>query len=382
MPRVFLQGIDERRPSPRKYCQMAYVLMVAGLVLLAIGAELLVRGASALARAVGLPSLIIGLTVVSFGTSAPELAVGLKAGLDGQADLAFGNVVGSNTFNVLFILGVSALIVPLTVSAQLVRLDVPVMIGASALTWIVAADGVIRRGEGWALCAGIVGYTVLLIRLGKKHQPPCDQSESKQTAPQEPNRLLASVLSVLLGLVLLVVGARWLVQGAVDIAQLLGVSELLVGLTIVAAGTSLPEVATSVVASIRRERDIAVGNIVGSNIFNVLAVLGGTAAASRAGVAVSPTALRFDVPVMMAVALACLPIFFTGGRISRWEGALFLGYYAAYVTYLVLGASHHESLPAFSAVMIFFVLPGTALGIAVSVVCALRKTTLEVRIGS
>ena len=177
---------------------------------------------------------------------------------------------------------------------------------------------------------------------------------------------------VLLGLVLLVLGARWLVQGAADLARLLGVSELLIGLTIVAAGTSLPEAATSVVAAVRRERDIAVGNIVGSNIFNMLAVLGASAAASPGGVAVPQTALHFDVPVMAAAALACLPVFFTGGRISRPEGALFLGYYAAYVTYLILGASHHEALPAFSMAMLFFVLPGTVLGIGVSVVWALR----------
>lgn len=351
---------------------MAYMLMLAGLGLLVIGGELLVRGASALARAVGVPSLIIGLTVVAFGTSAPELAVSLKAGLGGQADLALGNVVGSNTFNVLFILGISALIVPLAVSTQLVRLDVPVMIGASATTWFLAADGVVSRGEGGMFCAGIVGYTALLIWLGKKQQPSSDQSAPRPTAPPEPIRLRATVLPVLVGLVLLVIGARWVVEGAVELARLLGVSELLVGLTIVAAGTSLPELATSVVAAIRKERDIAVGNIVGSNIFNLWAVLGAAAAASPAGVSVSPTAFRFDLPVMMAVALACLPIFFTGGRISRWEGALFLGYYAAYVTYLVLGASHHESLPAFSAVMFFFVLPGTVLGIAVSVVSALR----------
>lgn len=351
---------------------MAYMLMLAGLGLLVIGGELLVRGASALARAVGLPSLIIGLTVVAFGTSAPELAVSLKAGLGGQADLALGNVVGSNTFNVLFILGISALIVPLAVSAQLVRLDVPVMIGASAATWFLAADGVVSRGEGGVFCAGIAGYTALLIWLGKKHQPPSGQSASRPAAPPEPVRLRATVFPVLVGLVLLVIGARWVVEGAVELARLLEVSELLVGLTIVAAGTSLPELATSVVASIRKERDIAVGNIVGSNIFNLWAVLGAAAAASPTGVEVSPTAFRFDLPVMMAVALACLPVFFTGGRISRWEGALFLGYYAAYVTYLVLGASHHESLPAFSAVMFFFVLPGTVLGITVSVVCALR----------
>ncbi len=352
---------------------MVYLLVFAGLGLLVAGAELLVRGASALARAVGMPSLIIGLTVVAFGTSAPEFAVSLEAGLGGQADIALGNVVGSNTFNVLLILGVSALVAPLAVSAQLVRLDVPVMIAASLLTWVAAADGVVARWEGLALFAGIIAYTALLIRLGKKGQPAPVPVAPRQEAGRGPAGLVKPALLVLVGLVLLVAGARWLVQGAVDLARLLGVSELLISLTIVAAGTSLPELATSVVASLRGERDIAVGNIVGSNIFNILAVLGASAAASPAGVAVSPTALHFDVPVMVGAAVACLPIFFTGARISRWEGALFVGYYAAYVAYLVLSASRGETLPAFSAAMIFFVLPATVLGVAASVFWALRN---------
>ena len=171
---------------------------------------------------------------------------------------------------------------------------------------------------------------------------------------------------------MLALGARWLVAGAVDVARMLGVSELMIGLTIVAAGTSMPEVATSVVASLRGERDIAIGNVVGSNIFNILAVLGLSAALAPQGVAAAPSALRFDIPVMSAVAFACLPIFFTGGKISRWEGALFLGYYFAYVTYLVLGASQHGSLPAFSVAMVYFVLPGTLLGLVVSVLWAIR----------
>ncbi len=358
---------------------MVYLLAFAGLGFLVLGAELLVRGASALARAVGLPSLIIGLTIVAFGTSAPEFAVSLKASLGGQTDIAVGNVVGSNTFNVLFILGISALIVPLTVSSQLVRLDVPVMIGVSVLTWILAADGVVSRWDGMLLLAGIMAYTSLLIRLGKKQQIPSVQPGPEEIAKPRRGRLLVPLVLVLLGLVLLVLGARWLVQGAVELARLLGVSELIIGLTIVAGGTSLPELATSVVAGIRGERDIAVGNIVGSNIFNIMAVLGTSAAASPGGVDVSRTALHFDVPIMVAVALACLPIFFTGGRISRWEGVLFLGYYLAYLTYLFLGASHHEALPAFSMTMLFFVLPGTVLGVGVSVVYALRAKTPFIR---
>jgi cation:H+ antiporter len=349
---------------------MATLLMVvAGLALLVAGAELLVRGASSLARAVGMPPLIIGLTVVAFGTSAPELAVSLGASLAGQPDIAMGNVIGSNMFNVLFILGISAAIVPLVVSSQLVRLDVPIMIGVSGLAWLMASDGVVDRLEGVMLLAGIVGYAAMLILLGRSqgksvaHAGPA--APVRRAAPMRG--LVVPALLVLAGLVLLVLGARWLVQGAVGLARVLGVSELLIGLTIVAAGTSLPELATSVIASIRGERDIAVGNIVGSNIFNILAVLGAAAAAAPHGVAVSPAVLRFDLPVMSAAALVCLPVFFTGGRISRWEGALLLGYYAAYVAYLVLGASSHESLGAFSAAMVFFVLPGTVLGIAVSV---------------
>lgn len=355
---------------------MTGLLVITGLVLLVLGAELLVRGASALARSVGMPSLIIGLTVVAFGTSAPEFAVSLKAGLSGQADIAIGNVLGSNTFNVLLILGISAVIAPLAVSSQLVRLDVPVMIGVSGLAWVMSANGVVGRVEGLALLAGIVGYTTLLILLGRRPAavPAPVPAASVPKAGREPGgrRLVGPALLVLGGLVLLVLGARWLVQGAADMARVLGVSELLIGLTVIAAGTSLPELATSVVAGIRGERDIAVGNIVGSNIFNILAVLGGAAALSPGGVSVSPTALHFDLPVMTAAAVACLPVFFTGGRISRWEGALFLGYYAAYAAYLVLGASHHESLPAFSTAMVFFVLPGTVLGIAVSAAWALR----------
>jgi len=349
-------------------------MILIGLGLLAAGADLLVRGASRLAASLGLSPLIIGLTVVAYGTSAPEFAVSLKAALAGQADIALGNVVGSNTFNVLLILGVSSLIAPLIVSQQLVRLDVPVMIAVSGLTWALAADGSVSRPEGIALVVGIVAYTYSLIRQGREGSFPVVSSAKPGTEGQtavEPKAVAMNMLLVLVGLAFLVIGARSVVAGATSLAQFFGVSELLVGLTIVSAGTSLPELATSLMATIRGERDIAVGNVVGSNIFNIMAVLGSSAAISGQ-LGVAPPALHFDIPVMVAAALVCLPLFFTGGRLSRWEGALLLCYYSAYVMYLILAASRHEVLSAFSLVMLLFLTPATILGIGLSLVYALR----------
>jgi len=357
---------------------MAILLVLVGLTLLIAGAELLVRGASRLAKVVGLPSLIIGLTVVAYGTSTPEFAVSMRAGLTGQADIALGNVVGSNTFNVLFILGVSAMIVPLAASSQLVRLDVPVMIGASGLTWLMAADGIVGKLEGLVLSAGIVAYTTVLIYTGKRKsllesvpEKAVDRSSSHR------RRLAGSVVFVIVGLALLVLGARWLVQGSIGLARLLGVSELLIGLTIVAAGTSMPEVSTSVVASIRGQRDIAVGNAVGSNIFNILAVLGASAVVAPHGLAVAPSALRFDIPVMTATAVVCLPVFFTGGRISRAEGLVFLLYYIAYVVFLVLHATSEPQAVLSGTAILWFAGPLTLVGLALSVLYAIRHRRLH-----
>ncbi len=347
-------------------------LAVIGLVFLVAGADVLVRGASGLAAGFGLSPLVIGLTVVAYGTSAPELAVSLAASLRGQADVALGNVVGSNIFNVLFILGSAAIIVPLTVAWRLVWLDVWVMIGVSALVPLFGRDNNISRWEGAFLFTGCVLYTLWLLWQARRGSTaPAAPEENSQQAGTPP--VWASALRVVLGLALLVAGARWLVEGAVTFARVLGVSELVIALTIVAAGTSLPEVAASIAASVRGQRDIAVGNVIGSNIFNVLAVLGGSAALSRGGVAVSASALAFDIPVMIAVAGACLPVFFTGHRIDRWEGFLFLGYYGAYVVYLILDASRSSHLDSYTAAMIWFVLPLTAVTLAVVTLHALRR---------
>lgn len=348
---------------------MSIVYFIAGLVLLVIGAELLVRGASRLAAALGISPLVIGLTVVAFGTSAPELAVSIKAALAGQAGIAVGNVVGSNIFNVLFILGISALIVPLIVSKQLIRLDVPIMMALSLSVFLFALDGSFSRFEGLLWFSGLIVYIVFLFYKSRKEQ---------LNAPEEADPEVAALLGdtkalkqawpknlalIIGGLILLVLGSRWLVDSAVIFAKHLGVSEVVIGLTIVAAGTSLPEVVTSIIAAIRGERDIAVGNVVGSNIFNIMAVLGLTSIIAPTGIPVEASTLHFDIPVMIAVAFACLPIFFTGQTISRPEGGVFFFYYVAYTTYLIFTATSHPALDLLSKVMLYGVLPLTALGL-------------------
>jgi cation:H+ antiporter len=341
--------------------------LIIGFVLLIVGAEILVRGASRLAAAVGISPLVIGLTVVAFGTSSPELAVSVQSALGDQADIAMGNVIGSNIFNVLFILGLSALILPLVVAQQLVRFDAPLLIAISALVFLFGFNGRIDRWEGALLFAGILIYTAFLIRQSRRESAAVQEEYAHEFGAGRSRGTKTWVVNILFvagGLALLVIGSRWLVEGAVAIARLLGLSELIIGLTIIAAGTSLPEVATSIIAALRGERDIAVGNVVGSNIFNLLAVLGLTSLVAPAGVNVAPAALAFDLPVMVAIAFATLPIFFTGFRIARWEGALFLAYYLAYVLYLLLDATQHDALTTFSTAMAFFVIPLTTITLA------------------
>ena len=347
---------------------MTFVYLIAGLVLLVAGAEVLVRGAAKLAAQFGIPPLIIGLTVVAFGTSAPETAVSVQAALDGSGDLAIGNVVGSNIANVLFILGLTALIAPLIVSRQLIRLDVPIMISASLLTFALAWDGSLSKLDGAILFAGIVAYTAFLIISSRKQKSLEDDEFSKEFGLDEPVKPYAWAINlglIIVGLVLLVSGSNFLVEGAVTLARTLGISELVIGLTVVAVGTSLPELATSVLAAIKGERDIAVGNIVGSNIFNLLCVLGLASLVSPQAISVAANALAFDFPVMIAVAVACLPIFFAGYRINRWEGLLFLAYYVAYTVYLVLSSTGKPFAEVFGDAMLGYALPLTAVTLVI-----------------
>ena len=343
---------------------MIVITFLAGLALLILGADLGVRGASRLSLSLGIAPLVVGLTVVAFGTSAPELAVSVKGALDGQTDIAMGNVVGSNIFNVLFILGLSALLAPLVVDRQLIRQEVPIMVGLSALVLWMAMDLGISFADGAVLLGALLAYIVLLYRQGKNAAPSEVSDALLSNAPGLLSRLPVQLALIVVGLAMLVLGSRWLVDAATTFATMLGVSPLVIGLTIVAAGTSLPEVATSVIAALRGEREIAVGNVLGSGIFNLGAVLGISAMVSGTGLQVPPSLLAFDLPVMLAVAVACLPVLFTGHLIARWEGAVFLGYYVAYTAYLVLNAQQHDALEEFTLVMRTVVIPLTVLTLA------------------
>lgn len=346
------------------------VLMFAlGLTVLVVGADVLVRGASRLAVSFGVSPLVVGLTVVAFGTSAPEMAVSVGSALAGSPDLALGNVVGSNICNVLLILGISALITPLLVDEQIIRQEIPIMIGVSALLVVMALDGHLGLVESIVLFALVIAYTVFLIVQSRRVSKAVQEEFGTDLPTSAWDRHWAVQVGLIAtGLVMLIVGADWLVEAAVAFARAFGVSDLVVGLTVVAVGTSMPEIATSIVAAMRGQRDIAVGNVVGSNIFNILAVLGASGIASGTGLPVSEAARNFDLWVMLAVAFACLPIMITGREIARWEGGVFLAYYAAYTAWLVLQAQQHTSLPAFSGIMLGYVMPLTVITVVVSIV--------------
>ena len=319
----------------------AWTLLVLplALALLYFGADLFVRAASRLSARLGVPPLIIGLTVVAIGTSAPELLVSVQAAMQGRADIAAGNVVGSNIFNILVILGISALITPLAVATRIVRLELPLLAVGTIVCMVLARDGVIGRRPAAALILLLALYFAFLILAGRRElRRGRGAGDGHAAAPRSAKWAAVAwqLFQLLGGLGILLLGSRWLVASAARIAQALGVSELVIGLTVVAAGTSLPEAATSILAAVRKERDIAVGNIIGSNIFNILGVMGVAGVAAPHGMSIAESVRRVDLPLSLLAAVVCLPIFITGGRISRWEGALLLAGYLVYVTYLIL----------------------------------------------
>lgn len=333
------------------------LLFIAGLVILIVGADFLVRGAARLAAAFGVSPLVIGLTIVAIGTASPEIAVSLQAAVNGQGDLTLGNVLGSNIFNILFILGITALLAPIVIAEQLIRKDAPIMLGVSLLALGLAFDGNLGFVDGMVLLLCMVVYVVFALRQSRLESTKVQNEYADEFAAKEPRttkNMLMDIFFILAGLGLLVWGSRWLVDSAVFIANALGVSELVIGLTIVAVGTSLPEVATSVIAALKKESDIAVGNAVGSNIFNLLGVLGLGALLAPDGISVAERVLRLDFLAMVFVALVCLPIFYIDNRISRVEGTLLLGYYVLYVTYVILQASKSSTLPAVTLFITFF----------------------------
>jgi len=350
-------------------------LILGGLALLVVGAQGLVRGASRLALVLGIPPLVVGLTIVAFGTSAPELAVSIRSCLADRTSVVLGNVVGSNIYNVLFILGLSALIIPLGVAPQLIRWDVPIMIGCAAALQVMALDRTLGRVDGAILVAGIVAYTLFVIRQARRERPAVSEDYAKEMdASVRPDRRIGKhVVFMAGGLGLLAVGSDLLVRGAVAVAQAFGVSEVVIGMTVVTIGTTAPELTSCLVAAVRGERDIAVGNIVGSNIFNILAVLGVGALVAPRGIAVDEQMAAFGIPVMAVVCFSCLPVFFAGGAIRRWEGALFLFYFVVYLTYLVLSELKDARILTLRQALIWYVAPLTVVTLAVSVTQEIRS---------
>ena len=341
--------------------------MLGGLVLLVAGAQLLVRCAEHIAAKLKVRPLLIGLTVVAMGSSAPQMTVSLQAAFNDTADIAVGSVIGSNTFNILVTLGLSALIIPLRVSRQLVRLDIPLMIFASAMVFTLALNHQLDRQDGVLLLGGLLIYLLLLLHQSRHsghHHPHQDRT---------PTSWLRTLILMGCALLLLGVAGHLLLGAALEVASELGLSERVIGLTIVAVCTSLPELATSLIAAFRGQREIAVGNVIGSNVFNLLGVLGLTALLAPAPLSVSPNALAFDLPVMLGVAALCLPVFYSGYRITRVEGLLFLGLYLAYGLHVVSFTTGMPLASKLEHLMLIYVLPALLVFVLLSVVRAWRR---------
>lgn len=318
-----------------------HLLFLLGLATILLGAELLLRGASRLASMLGIRPILIGLTVVSVGTSTPELAVGITAVSEGKGSLAVGNIAGTNIVNILLILGLSAMIRPLPTRLLSIKLDVPVMIASALALIIMAADGILSRFEGALMMLSAVAYTLALVRLsraetaGAQHEFAHEFGRSAMHAGSGYASGACHLTVLLIGMALTVLGAQWLVSAAVDLARNLGVTDAFIGLTIVAVGTSAPELVTTMLATYKDDRDVAIGNLIGSSIYNILVILGLTMVVAPNGIDMSRDILLIDLPLAALVAVVCLPVFKSDRQVSRTEGTLFVLAYCLYVAGLV-----------------------------------------------
>lgn len=312
----------------------ALLLCAGGLAVLVVGAELITRGGGRLAARLGVAPIVIGLTIVALGTSAPELAVGIEAVRQGADALAVGNIAGTNTVNLLLILGLSALIKPLPLRLQSVKVDLPLMVAAALAMFAMAWDGVMTRTEGALLVCGGLVYTAVVLGVSRGERKAIQKEFATEYAAAKGGAV-SSFAALAAGIAIVVLGADWLVRGAEDLARLWGVSDAFIGLTIVAIGTSSPELVTTIVSTLKNERDIAVGNLLGSSVYNIVFILGITCLVPEDGVSVARELIWIDIPVMAAASLACVPVFLSGRKITRWEGGLFVAAYLVYLTYLI-----------------------------------------------
>lgn len=324
---------------------------VAGLVALAFGAEVMVRGGAQMASRLGISPIVVGLTVVSIGTSLPELAVGVTAAAEGSGTLAVGNIAGTNAVNLLFILGLSALLRPLAIRHRTLRLDLPAMAVAAVLFWVLSLDGTLSRADGVILLCAAIAYTVVVVRSARSESrdfvdeyayayqgEPAGDQRPPTREPELPDTgsLVRHFAMTVVGITIVVVGAEWLVDGAVGFAREFGVSDALIGLTIVAIGTSAPELVTTIVSTVRGERDIAIGNLLGSSVFNIVLILGATCLVPAHGLHLTSSLVWIDIPVMVAATLILIPIFFSGRRVHRAEGGAMVVAYLAYLTFVLV----------------------------------------------
>jgi cation:H+ antiporter len=311
--------------------------VVGGLVALILGAEVLVRAGTGLATWLGIRPMMIGLTVVSLGTSVPELAVGIDAALSGSPGLAVGNIVGTNLVNLLMILGLSALLLPIALDRATLRFNLPAMTAAALLLYLLSIDGELTRLDGIILLLGGLAYSAGLVRVSRRDTVDlADVPVADVAAAAEHPRPVRHVLLMLVALAVVVIGAELLVEGSVSSARSLGVSEAVIGLTIVAIGTSAPELVTTIVSTLRGNRDLAIGNLLGSSIYNIGAVLGLTVVIAPHGVPVPDEVLAADLGLLVVATAAAVPVFLTGARISRAEGGLFVASYVGYLTWLLV----------------------------------------------
>lgn len=339
-----------------------------GLVGLLVGGHFVVDAASKIGSRFGLTPMVIGLTIVAAGTSAPELAVVSQAIAANDTELAVGSIIGSNIANILLVLGLAASFGTIHVTSRIVRVDIPIMISASALVLVMSLDGKLTRPDGIVLFAILVGFVIWTLKAAPRETPSGQANSTK--ADRSPVRTFSwarQITALTFGIASLSIAARFVVSGAEGIAQALGVPELIIGLTVVAIGTSAPEIVTTVIAALQGRRELAVGNAVGSNIFNLLLVFGATSTLAPNGISIGEDAVQLDLPIMLAAAIACLPIVFWDHKLDRWEGSVFVAYYGAYVTFLVLDGTGHRASNPFAFIMMAFVLPLTALTVAIGI---------------
>ncbi|MFZ5980651.1 MAG: calcium/sodium antiporter [Candidatus Zixiibacteriota bacterium] len=354
------------------------LFLIIGLIALLVGADQLVRSATKIALFFGLSPLVIGLTVVAFGTSAPEVAVALSGSLNSHTDLGFGNVIGSNIFNLLFILGLMTVFTPLRIERNVVRIDMPLLIIVSAGFLALALDSRLSKIDGVILLLALVLFTVFTLRRGKMDKKEIEQDLRGRWKAISRGALAIQFIILPLSVILLGRGSDWVVEGSTALARGMGIDEFVVGLTVVAVGTSLPELVTSLLALMHDRRDMAVGNIVGSNIFNILGVVPVMALVSSNGVIITQSSMSMDLPVLLASVVLCFPIFFSGYRISRWEGVFFLLFYLVYMVFFAIDNDPNSLFGTYMRILMIYVVPPVFL-VYVFVVLRLRKKRTKIK---